>query len=168
MNVRLLAISHQLAQTKRETLVLTTGNLMFRDRINSRNLLKRKNYKIEGDNYSCVLCNLNIDEYTYHLIFQCPFSSDYWNFLGIHWDHDLYFFDTIQKAKRDSHLEHFMEIFSMAAWEIWRQRNAWIFRGIPPTFLSWKDSFFSTVKLQLYRLSPEARQGLHSWVSSLL
>jgi hypothetical protein len=43
-----------------------------------------------------------------------------------------------------------MKIFSIAAWEIWNQRNAIIFRGIPPTFLSWKDSFFSTIKLQLY------------------
>jgi hypothetical protein len=58
--------------------------LVFRNRINSRNLLKRKNYKVEGDDYSCVLCNLNTEEYTYHLLFQCPFSVECWNFLGIH------------------------------------------------------------------------------------
>jgi hypothetical protein len=29
--------------------------LLFRDRINSRNLLKRKNYKIEGEDYNCVV-----------------------------------------------------------------------------------------------------------------
>jgi hypothetical protein len=43
--------------------------LVFRDIINSKNLLKRKNYKIEGVDYNCVLCNLNIEEYTYHLLF---------------------------------------------------------------------------------------------------
>jgi hypothetical protein len=43
--------------------------LLFRDRINSRNLLKRKNYKIEGDDYNYVLCSLDIEELSYHLIF---------------------------------------------------------------------------------------------------
>jgi hypothetical protein len=57
--------------------------LAFKYRINSRNILKRKNYRIEDD-YNCVLCNLNIEEYTYHLIFQCPFSARCWNYLGIH------------------------------------------------------------------------------------
>jgi hypothetical protein len=28
------------------------------DRINSRNLLKRKNFNIDGDDYNYVLCNL--------------------------------------------------------------------------------------------------------------
>jgi hypothetical protein len=55
--------------------------LLFRDRINSRNLLKRKHFKIEGDDYNCVLCNLNIEELSYHLIFQCPFSSECWDYL---------------------------------------------------------------------------------------
>jgi hypothetical protein len=29
--------------------------LVFRDRINSRNILKRKNYNIEGDDYNCAI-----------------------------------------------------------------------------------------------------------------
>jgi hypothetical protein len=29
--------------------------LLFRDRINSRNLLKRKSFQIEGDDYNCVV-----------------------------------------------------------------------------------------------------------------
>jgi hypothetical protein len=61
--------------------------------------MKRKKYKI-GDDYNCVLCNLNIEEYTYHVLFQCPSSVGCWNFLDIHWDHDLYFFGTIKKAKK--------------------------------------------------------------------
>jgi hypothetical protein len=74
--------------------------LLFRDRINSRNLLKRKNYKIEGGDYNCVLWSLNVEELSYHLIFQCPFSSNCWSYLGIFWDHHLCFFDTLKKAKK--------------------------------------------------------------------
>jgi hypothetical protein len=91
--------------------------LVFIDRINSRNLLRRKNYKIDGDDNSCVLCNLNIEELFYHLIFQCPFSSECQNYLGFR-DDSLYFFDTIQKAKHDCHMYFFMEIFSIVVWEI--------------------------------------------------
>jgi hypothetical protein len=91
------------------------------DRINSRNLLRRKNYKIDGGDYSCVLFNLNVEKLSYHLIFQCPFSYECWDYLGITWDHDLHFFNTIQKAKEDFSNNLFMKIFSMAAWKIWRQ-----------------------------------------------
>jgi hypothetical protein len=94
--------------------------LLFRDRINSRSLLRRKNYKIDRDDYSCVLCNLNVEELSYHLIFQCPFNYECWDYLGINWDHSLQFFDTIWKAKQDSHIGLFMEVFSITAWEIWR------------------------------------------------
>jgi hypothetical protein len=106
--------------------------LVCRDRINSRNLLKRKKFKIEGDDYSCMLCNLDIEEYTYHLLFQCPFSDWCWNSLGIQWGHGLYFFDTIKKAKSEWQYGFFMEVFSIAAWEIWKQRNERIFRAPPP------------------------------------
>jgi hypothetical protein len=141
--------------------------LLFIDRINSRNLLRRKNYKIDGDDYSCVLCNLDIEEFSYHLIFQCPFSTECWSFLGIHWDQDLYFLETIKKDKQDSHLEHFMEIFSIAAWEICKQRNGLIFRGTIPTFHSWKDNFLTTVKHQMYRLTQENGLSLQNWLSTL-
>lgn len=126
--------------------------LMFRDRLNSRNLLRRKNYKLDGDDFSCVLCNPSTEEYTYHLFFQCHFSVQCWAFLGIHWDHSLYFFDTIQQA--NDHWQHkfFMEIFSVAAWEIWKQRNAKIFRNTNPTFDSRKHAFLSTIRTQMYRI----------------
>jgi hypothetical protein len=42
--------------------------LMFRDRINSGNLLKRKGFIAPNDDYNCVLCNLNCEETTYHLL----------------------------------------------------------------------------------------------------
>jgi hypothetical protein len=127
--------------------------LLFKDRINSRNLLRRNNYKIDGDDYSCVLCNLNVEELSYHLIFQCLFSYECRDYLGINWDRNLQFFDTIWKAKQDSHIGLFMEVFSIAAWEIWKRRNGEIFRGLVPIFQSWKDNFLSCSKCQMYRLS---------------
>jgi hypothetical protein len=102
--------------------------LVFRDRINSRNLLRRKNFSI-GGNYSCVLCSLELEELTYHLIFQCSFAERCWDLLNIHWDHNLGFFDTFQKAKSEWQLGYFMETFAIEAWKIWKIRNNKIFRG---------------------------------------
>jgi hypothetical protein len=91
-----------------------------------------------------------------------------WNFLGIHWVHELYFFDTIIKAKRESQHDY-MEVFSIAAWEIWKQRNAKIFRGTPTSFFqSWKINFLGTVKQQMYRLNQDNRIRVQDWISSLL
>jgi hypothetical protein len=109
-----------------------------------------------------VLCNLDIEELSYHLIYQCPFRSECWDYLGISWDHSLSFFDTMQKAKQEFSSSFFVEI-SIAAWEIWKQRNGKIFRGFVPSFVSWKNNFFLGIKSQIYRLSRDGRSSLQIW-----
>jgi hypothetical protein len=130
-------------------------------------LLRRKNFSIEGDDYSCVLCTSGLEELTYHLIFQCPFAERCWNLLNIHWDHNLGFFDTFQKAKSEWQLRYFMETFAIAAWEIWKIRNNKIFRGEPP-FLAWKINFATSIKLQIYRLKLDDRRPVLAWLESLV
>jgi hypothetical protein len=73
--------------------------------------------------------------------------------LDIHWDHQLSFFDTIQKSKTEWQLGYFMETFAIAAWEIWKIRNNKIFRREHPSFQTWKVNFSASVKLQLFRLN---------------
>jgi hypothetical protein len=51
--------------------------LLLRDRLNTRNLLRRKNRNL--DDYSCVLCNNGIEETLEHLFFSCSFSQDCWD-----------------------------------------------------------------------------------------
>jgi len=80
--------------------------LIFKDRLNSRNLQR---------SYNFVLCSLNLEETIYHLFFECPFSARCRNFIGISWDHVISFFDTIQKAKVECQHQFFMELFIVAA-----------------------------------------------------
>jgi hypothetical protein len=96
---------------------------------------------VEGDDYNCVLCSSGMEEYTYHLIFHCPFSTACWSILNIHWDHNLYFFDMIKRAREECLHDFFLEIFSIAAWVIWKQRNDKIFRAQAPSITSWKEKF---------------------------
>jgi hypothetical protein len=58
--------------------------LVFRDRINSRNLLKRKHYKVDDDDdYNCVLCSLATEEFTYHHVFFTVLNLNH--YLGNMW-----------------------------------------------------------------------------------
>jgi hypothetical protein len=94
--------------------------LVFRDRINSRNLLRRKNFSIEGDDYTYVLCNLGIEEFTYHLIFQCPFCERCWNSLVSTGIMSFTALTLLRKLKKIGRMG-ILEVFSIAVWEIWKR-----------------------------------------------
>lgn len=73
--------------------------LLLKDRLNTRDLLKRKNKFLEY--YSCAICNLGVDETCMHLFFECPFSSSCWNSIGIHWNLNLPCLDMVLQARAD-------------------------------------------------------------------
>jgi hypothetical protein len=52
--------------------------LPLMDRLNTRNILKRKKHKPEGNNYNCVLYNSNVEETAFHLFFSCTFERSWW------------------------------------------------------------------------------------------
>lgn len=56
--------------------------LLLRDRLSTRNLLRRKNMFLQY--YSCVLCNTGHEETLFHLFFECPFSTSCWQSISIH------------------------------------------------------------------------------------
>nr|TKV96070.1 hypothetical protein SEVIR_9G405600v2 [Setaria viridis] len=53
-------------------------------------------------------------------------------------------------------------------WEIWKQQNAQIFRGIQASLESWKSCFAQTVKLHVHRLKPPLSHSISVWLNSLL
>jgi hypothetical protein len=73
--------------------------LVFRDRINPKNILRRKGFLASDSNFYCTLCDLHCEDTTYHLLFCCPFSTECWNFVGFQWNHDLEFFSMIEASK---------------------------------------------------------------------
>jgi len=48
-----------------------------------------------------------------------------------------------------------MEIFMVAAWEIWKLRNATIFEGVRPTYHLWTVRFKDQMQLQLHHFKHE-------------
>jgi len=80
------------------------------DRLNRRNIIRRKKLKLEGNHYNCVLCNMNVEEMAFHLFFTCSFSQLCWQFLGIQWNLTSDFFQMIIQAKQAFPYPFFMEV----------------------------------------------------------
>jgi hypothetical protein len=85
--------------------------LLLMNKLNVRNILRRKKCKLEGNDYSRVLCQASREETTFHLFFLCPFSQECWRSLHIAWNFSLDFFSMMEKAKRNCHHGFFMEVF---------------------------------------------------------
>jgi predicted amidophosphoribosyltransferase len=118
------------------------------DRLNVRNIMRRKKHKLQDNNYSCVLCSASCEETTFHLFLFCQFSQAYWSHLGIFWNYNLPFHAMIEEAKDQCTHTFFMEFFIIAAWTIWKQRKDLIFNRKLPSFLGWKRSFCNEAYLQ--------------------
>jgi hypothetical protein len=83
--------------------------LFLRDRINTRNLLHRKNMFLQT--YVCLLCVQHTEEDIKHLFFAYPFSDACWTYLGIQWDLDLEFQAMVLQARLSFNSVIFREIF---------------------------------------------------------
>jgi hypothetical protein len=127
--------------------------LLMLDKLNVRNILRRKKFKVEGNDYSCPLYPNNHEETTFHHFFLCPFSLDCCHHLGINWDFSLGFHNMMEKARRLWPHAFIMECFILGAWLIWKQRNNAIFNRERPSLLSWKKGFLEEASLQAHRLS---------------
>jgi hypothetical protein len=81
------------------------------DRLNVKNILRRKKHKLQGNDYSYVMCAAQCEETSFHLLFSCPFSSACWRHLGINWRFDLDFHSIMEEASAHFHNKFFMDIF---------------------------------------------------------
>jgi mannosylglycoprotein endo-beta-mannosidase len=88
--------------------------LLFKDRLNTKDLMHRRHWTIQGTNF-CVLCNSNTTETREHLFFTCPYAKACWDKIQIAWDHNLSIQDRVSQAKSNFQGQCFMEIFVCAA-----------------------------------------------------
>ncbi|XP_037432425.1 uncharacterized protein LOC119299287 [Triticum dicoccoides] len=139
------------------------GWLLLSDRLDTRNMLKRRHYKI-GDNYGCILCGTNDEETLEHMIFHCPFSKACWDTLHIHWatQGDRLFW--IQEAKTAWNNPMFMEIFLYASWSLWKEKNNKHFRSIAPSISSWATRFKEDFSLLTHRAKERHRGFVPSFL----
>jgi hypothetical protein len=127
--------------------------MLLMDRLNVRNILRRKKHKLQGNDYSCVLCADHYEETTFHRFFSSHFSRECWRHLGISWRFDFDFHSMMEEASTQFHCKFFMLVFIIGAWLIWKQSNDWVFNRARPSFQGWKVGFIKEAHLQAVRMS---------------
>jgi hypothetical protein len=142
------------------------GWLLLNDRLNTRNMLRRRNKFLE-EGYNCVLCQNHVEETLEHLFFDCPAATARWFAIGIAWDDAPSLHERIYRAKDVFQGPLFMEVFLIAAWCLWNERNGVIFNKKVPSLGSWKDAFKEETKLLLYRIKSSLHPTILSWLSAL-
>lgn len=141
--------------------------LLFFDRLNTKDLLVRRKWRSTDEDNLCVMCFGRNYEDMMHLFFSCNFSIRVWNYLQIDWSHQGDLVDCILHAKLSFGHPFFFEVLFSASWCIWIVRNGRTFRGIRPSFNSWRSMFIHDVSLLTHRVKDCIRPKLQAWIDSL-
>ena len=81
--------------------------LLMKDRLSTRNILRRKNIQLES--YNCVLCQSQSEETVQHLFLSCPFAKECWSVLNIDFQVDSAFPKALLQIRVQSH-SHFFHV----------------------------------------------------------
>jgi hypothetical protein len=139
--------------------------LLLQDRLNTRELLSRKNFQIPS--LLCALCDdANIEDFI-HLFFACDFSQRFWWNLNIEWNTELPIMDLLMDGKRRHDFSCFKEILLTGCWTLWNQRNRIIFDG-EQCAMQYSLHFFKDLfSLIRHRAKPSLKEGMSQWLDTL-
>lgn len=79
-------------KTKCTTKLKVFAWLLLSDRLNTKNMLRRRHYVVgpnTGRTDDCVLCQHRCDETLEHLFFTCTFSKSCWDTIGMVWGAEI-------------------------------------------------------------------------------
>lgn len=140
--------------------------LVLVDRLNTKVMLRRRNFTVEPDMF-CVMCNDKVEKDLKHLFFDCPFATLCWQKIGFQWQvmDDLY--DTLARMKNTLQLPYFMEIFIIAAWEIWNLRNGKIFDANNVTLNLWTVRLKEQITCHMHRVREHLKLIVLQWLDSV-
>lgn len=140
--------------------------LLLKDRLSTRNILKRKNMNLES--YNCVLCNSGIEETMDHLFLDFQFALNCWGLIGINLQNNIDIFEAINQIKLQSHPVFYLLVAILMCWAIWTVRNDLIFKVRPPDPLTAKEIFQKEIKILALRVKVKLSGTFDLWVQNLL
>jgi hypothetical protein len=140
--------------------------LLLNDRLNTRNMLRRRNKFLE-EGYNCALCQDGVEETVEHLFFDCSSAVCRWFALGIICNEFGNIHQRVYAAKQVFNYPFFMEVFLIGAWCIWKERNELVFNNKAPRLASWKPLFKSEVTEHLVRIKECYHHSISLWLQAL-
>jgi hypothetical protein len=90
--------------------------LLLKDRLNTRNILKRKNMQL--DSFDCVICNSLLEETAGHLFLDCSFALACWDNIGIEVPLQSSIPEVISQFRRQLNSPFAMEAIILMNWAI--------------------------------------------------
>jgi hypothetical protein len=138
--------------------------LLLHDRLNTRNLLGRKNFQLQS--YVCTVDNCNHEETLAHLFWACPFSAACWDEICPARHGNLSTFETIIDMRSKLNLPFSMEIIMISAWSIWITRNNAIFNNQRHDLRFWRFTFRQEISLLKYRIKKKHANTFKEWLQS--
>jgi hypothetical protein len=106
--------------------------LWLKNRLNTRNMLRRKNMAFES--YTCENYIWQKEETLYHLFLRCNFAEACWNSIGLIPPRIANPEATAANLKLQLDVPFSMEIIILMIWSIWKCRNAWLFKRVQEGF----------------------------------
>jgi hypothetical protein len=140
--------------------------LLLHDRLNTRNLLRRK--KLQLQSYQCAISNCDEEETLVHLFWACPFADQCWNFVCLQRDRRLSILEVFEDMITKINQPFAMEIVILSAWGIWIIRNNKVFKDQNAIFNSWKAIYIQELKLLEHRMKKKHISALKQWIQSQL
>jgi hypothetical protein len=137
---------------------------LLHDRLNTRNLLGRKNFHLPS--YSCATLPCVAEETLIHLFWTCPFAQYYWDFICPSRERNLSIMESIEDLKNKIGLPFGMDIIIVATWSLWIVRNNKIFHNRSPSFSSWKAIYLQELRLISFRMKKKHADTFREWLKS--
>jgi hypothetical protein len=134
------------------------------DRLNTRNLLGRKQFQLPS--YACATLQCNEEETLIHLFWACLFAESCWNYVCPTRGRNLSVLESIEDLKAKIQLPFAIELIMIAAWSIWIVRNDMIFNNKRPTFSSWKVIYLKELHWLSYRMKKKLAETFKAWLQS--
>mgnify|MGYP006267570175 CR=1 FL=1 len=140
--------------------------LLFHDRVNTRNLLKRKKMTLQS--YSCALCAENTEETLSHLFWDCNFARQCWNKIAPQRKRGISSFDECCFLAEIFPKDIAFDIIVTASWSIWLVQNDKIFRQAPAHVGGWQYYLQESLKATEIRARSGITQQLKEWSEQFL
>lgn len=90
--------------------------LLLKDRLSTRNLLKRRNMAL--DDYNCVLCSSLVEEGLDHLFLHCSFARQCWDTLSLDIQPNSSFPTVVSSFRVKMQSQFFMVAVILMVWSI--------------------------------------------------
>jgi len=139
--------------------------LLLKDRLSTRNILRRKQMNIAS--FNCEFCLQAIEETVDHLFWHCAFAQQCWGSIGIQTVQGEGTVRNIQAIKDQLHSQFFMIAIILLCWTIWKARNEMIFNNNQFSIQECKELFFKELRLVSFRVKQSLSAPFDLWIQNL-